>query len=121
MSIKILIVDDDEKILQSIKDILEQRQYEISIAKTGREGLKQFETVNPGLVITDIIMPDMEGIELIKSIKKKNKNIPIIAMSGDIVGQRFLKASRLLGAIDTLLKPFTAKELKDKINRSLSR
>lgn len=121
MNVRILVVDDDEKILQSIKDVLEHRQYEICIAKTGREGLKQFEMVNPNLVITDIIMPDMEGIELIKSIKKKNKNIPIIAMSGDIVGQRFLRASRLLGAIDTLQKPFTGKQLEEKISSALSR
>jgi len=120
MNVRILIVDDDEKILQSIKDILEQEQYEISIAKTGREGLKQFDTVNPSLVITDIIMPDMEGIELIKSIRKKNKHIPIIAMSGDILGQRFLQASKLLGAIDTMQKPFTGTQLREKISSAIS-
>lgn len=118
---KILIIDDDERILTSLQDILQQEGYIISCATSGKEGLKQFEAINPDLVITDIVMPDMEGIELIKMIRKNNIKIPIIAMSGDLIGQKFLKAARLLGAIDTLLKPFSAKVLKEKINSVLSR
>ena len=121
LSKKILIIDDDERILTSLQDVLAQEGYILSIAKNGKEGLRQSEKINPDLVITDIIMPDIEGIELIRAIRKRNVNIPIIAMSGDLIGQKFLKAARLLGAIDTLLKPFTAKELKNKINKALSR
>ena len=118
---KILIIDDDERILTSLQDILAREDYILSTANSGKEGLKKCEIDEPDLIITDIIMPDIEGIELIRAIRKRNVNIPIIAMSGDLIGQKFLKAARLLGAIDTLLKPFTAKELKNKINRALSR
>ena len=121
LSKKILIIDDDERILTSLQDILAQEGYILSIASNGKEGLKKCETGEPDLIITDIIMPDIEGIELIRAIRRGNVNIPIIAMSGDFIGQKFLKAARLFGAIDTLLKPFSAKELKDKINRALSR
>lgn len=121
LSKKILIIDDDERILTSLQDILAQQGYILSIANNGKEGLKKFETGELDLIITDIIMPDIEGIELIRAIRRRNVNIPIIAMSGDFIGQKFLKAARLFGAIDTLLKPFSAKELKDKINRALSR
>jgi len=120
-NLKILIIDDDERILTSLQDILQQEGYIISCATSGKEGLKQFEAINPDLVITDIVMPDMEGIELINRIRKNNIKIPIIAMSGDLLGQKFLKAARLLGAIDTLLKPFNAKELKEKINSAFPR
>lgn len=121
LSKKILIIDDDERILTSLQDILAQEGYILSIASNGKEGLKKCETGELDLIITDIIMPDIEGIELIRAIRRGNVNIPIIAMSGDFIGQKFLKAARLFGAIDTLLKPFSAKELKDKINRALSR
>lgn len=121
LSKKILIIDDDERILTSLQDILAQEGYILSIANNGKEGLKKCETGELDLIITDIIMPDIEGIELIRAIRRGNVNIPIIAMSGDFIGQKFLKAARLFGAIDTLLKPFSAKELKDKINRALSR
>ena len=121
LSKKILIIDDDERILTSLQDILAQEGYILSIASNGKEGLKKCETGEPDLIITDIIMPDIEGIELIRAIRRGNVNIPIIAMSGDFIGQKFLEAARLFGAINTLLKPFSAKELKDKINRALSR
>ena len=72
---KILIIDDDERICTSLQDILEQEGYILSTANNGKEGLKQCERYNPDLIITDIIMPDMEGIELIRAIRKRNKNL----------------------------------------------
>ncbi len=115
---RILIIDDDEKIRTSLQDILEQQGYVLNVAGNGNEGLRQCESVRPDLILTDIIMPDMEGIELIMALRKRLKKIPIIAMSGDIVGQKFLRAAQLLGAVDTLLKPFSARDLIEKINKA---
>jgi DNA-binding NtrC family response regulator len=116
---KILIVDDNENILDALKEILEQKGFEIAVAKNGNEGLMRIEQLKPDLVITDIIMPDMEGIEFISTINKKKCNIPIIVMSGDVVGMKFLKSARILGAIDILMKPFTAGEIIERVNRAL--
>ncbi len=98
MSKKVLVVDDEPSITDLISLILTEKGYEVSIANDGKQGLKQFETVAPDLVITDIVMPDMEGIEFIKALVKKKKDIPIIVMSGNILGRKFLKTARFFGA-----------------------
>ena len=111
MAQKILVVDDESTVTDLISLILTEEGYEVSTAQNGKEGLKQFESVGPDLIITDIIMPDMEGIEFIKALVKKKKNIPIIVMSGNIIGTKFLKSARLFGAKATLTKPFTTQDL----------
>ena len=117
--LKILVVDDEEKIRNALQDILESKGYKVSIAKDGKEGLKQFAALEPGLIITDIIMPDMEGIEFIRAIAKKKKNTPIIVMSGNILGAKFLESARIFGTRACLKKPFTAQELMKTIEKLL--
>jgi CheY-like chemotaxis protein len=65
-------------------------------------------------------MPDVEGIELIRNLAKRNRKVPVIAISGDPVGTKFLKAARLLGAVDTLRKPFSIAELREKVSSALA-
>jgi len=115
----ILVVDDDEKVLEAVKDVLEAEGYVVHITLAGASGIRLFESDPPDLVITDINMPDMEGIELIRELSRRRKGVPIIAISGDPVGTKFLKAARLLGAVDTLLKPFSIAELRDKVATAL--
>jgi DNA-binding response OmpR family regulator len=115
----ILIIDDDEKVLEAIKDVLETDGYVVHTAPDGASGIRCFDVDPPDLVITDINMPDVEGIELIRHLARRTEKIPIIAMSGDPVGSKFLKAARLLGAVDTLLKPFSTAELRDKMAAAL--
>ncbi len=116
---KVLVVDDKPSITDLVSLILTEEGYEVSIANDGRQGLKQFESVVPDLVISDIVMPDMEGIEFIKTLVKKKKDIPVIVMSGNIVGRKFLKTARLFGAKADLTKPFTTQELIETVNRIL--
>jgi len=111
MSKKVLVVDDEPSITELVGLILSEKGYEVSTANDGRQGLKQFESMKPDLVITDIVMPDMEGIEFIKVLAKKKKEIPVIVMSGNIMGRKFLKTARLFGARAELTKPFTPQEL----------
>ncbi len=108
---KILIVDDETSIRNLLSKILSSSNYEAVTASNGREGLELYKKENPDLVITDIVMPDMEGIELIRHLRKIDRNLPVIVMSGNPTGQQFLKTANLLGAHSTLLKPFSPSEL----------
>ena len=116
----VLIIDDDQKVLEALKDVLETDNYIVHTARDGASGIRSFDSDSPDLVITDINMPDVEGIELVRNLAKRNRKVPVIAISGDPVGANFLKAARLLGAVDTLLKPFSIAELREKVSSALA-
>jgi DNA-binding response OmpR family regulator len=115
----ILVVDDEDMILRAVKDTLEHAGYTAAVATNGKQAIELFDSLAPDLVITDINMPEVEGIELIKGLSRHTPKVPIIAMSGDVIGASFLKAARLLGAADTLAKPFSTRELLEKIEAVL--
>ncbi len=75
---KILIVDDDQHIRRLYKEELEDEGYEVVAAATGTEALELFERENPDLVTLDILMPDIDGIKLLRQMKEKKPRIPII-------------------------------------------
>ena len=75
---KILIVDDDMHIRRLYKEELEEEGYEVVIASTGAEGLELFEKEDPDLVTLDILMPDIDGIKLLRQMKEKRPRLPII-------------------------------------------
>jgi DNA-binding response OmpR family regulator len=75
---KILVVDDDQHIQRLYKEELEEEGYEILIAGTGNEALELFEKENPDIVTLDILMPDIDGISLLRRMKEQNPKIPII-------------------------------------------
>jgi len=108
---KILVVDDEPEITDLIKLMLSPIGYEVIKAGNGKKGLDVFNSENPDLVITDIVMPDMEGIELVRSLLKINQELPIIVMSGNPTGTKFLKIAGILGAHSSINKPFSAEEL----------
>ena len=110
---RILIVDDDELIRSFIKEILIHHHFKVSEAENGKEGLTQFRNTHPDIVITDIIMPKMEGISFIRELRAINKNISIIAMTGNIHGrmEEYLDISSKLGADYILRKPIKTEEL----------
>ena len=90
----------------------------ITEAANGKDGLKQLRDNMPDLVITDIIMPEMEGISFIRALRNINKDIPIIAMTGNVHGrmEEYLEISSQLGADTVLRKPVKAKEFLDAID-----
>ncbi|MDA8091652.1 MAG: response regulator [Nitrospiraceae bacterium] len=75
---KVLIVDDDEHILRLYKEELEEEGYEIVVAKTGAQALEVFQSENPDLVTLDILIPDMDGITLLRKMKEIRPRVPII-------------------------------------------
>lgn len=122
---KILIIDDDPSILTMLNRMLEKAGYEVDIASNGSEGLEKIESCPPDLLITDIVMPEKEGLELILYLRRKNPGLKIVAISG---GGRFnyegyLTSAKLLGADLTFQKPLVHKEfiqaISDLINTKI--
>ena len=109
---KILIIDDDPSILTMLTRMLEKAGYEVDTAGNGSEGLKKIESCPPDLLVTDIVMPEKEGLELISYLREKNPKLKIAAISG---GGRFhyegyLTSAKLLGADLIFQKPIVHKE-----------
>ena len=75
---KLLIVDDDLNIQRLYKEELEEEGYDVVIASTGKDALEMFEKENPDIVTLDILMPDIDGISLLRKMKEQRPNIPII-------------------------------------------
>jgi CheY-like chemotaxis protein len=115
----ILVVDDDEMMRSFVKELLLINNFKITTAENGKEGLKEFRENTPDLVITDIIMPEMEGISFIRKLRTHNKDIPIIAMTGNVHGrmEEFLEISSQLGADEVLSKPIKSEVFIEAINR----
>ena len=112
---KILVVDDEALIIDMMLILLTALGYEVSTAGDGNEGLRTLESAQPDLVITDICMPDMEGIEFIRTLTKRRKSLPVIVMSGHMIGMKFLNSVRAFGAKAILQKPFTPGQLSEVI------
>src|SRR6185437_14694121 len=104
---KILVIDDNLVVRNTIVQILESEGYEVISAEDGRRGLYVFRNEHPDLVVTDIIMPEKEGIETIRDIRGEVPDAKIIAISGGgrIGNTDFLKIARQLGASDIVAKP----------------
>ncbi len=75
---KILIVDDDESILRLYREELEDEGYEVFSATSGKEAIEVFEKTNPDIVTLDILMPDMDGIAVLRELKNRRPDIPVI-------------------------------------------
>jgi YesN/AraC family two-component response regulator len=109
---KILIIDDEESIRRVIRQSLEKNGYEVLDAPNGRDGLKIYHEALPDLVITDIIMPEMEGLETIMALRRGNPKVKIITISGGgAKGFNYLPTALKLGALRAIAKPFTQREL----------
>jgi CheY-like chemotaxis protein len=112
----ILIVEDDPNLRAVIRMVLERAGYEVAEAKNGLDGLQSIERETPELVIADMIMPVMNGIELVERIRSnpKTASIPIVLLSGREVDR---PAAALVNAVVT--KPFEPADLLARINRAL--
>ena len=118
---KILVIDDEPHILLMVKKMLERAGYEVDLASNGSEGLRLFEGVDPDLVITDIIMPEKEGLETIREMRRRNKELKIIAMSGGgkISADNYLETAKIFGAARLIEKPFSQKVLMSYVEELL--
>jgi DNA-binding response OmpR family regulator len=119
---RILIIDDDDTLRGIIAKSLTHAGHTISQANNGRKGVAVFRSAPTDLVITDLVMPEQEGMETIKILHRDFPSTPIIAMSGGLDGSPlYLELTRRLGAAITLTKPFTLQQLKQAIDEIFSR
>jgi CheY-like chemotaxis protein len=115
--LRILVVDDDTAVRSAIKIVLEQDGHEVILASNGKAGIAAAEDERFDLVICDIFMPGMDGIETINTFHKNNPQMPVIAMSGFTFRDSqhpapdYLSLSTKLGAAYSLRKPFRPNEL----------
>lgn len=116
---KILVAEDEPLMLMAIEAKLKKEGFEVIRAADGREALNTLETVTPDLIITDILMPNTSGLELISVVKSNHKkNIPIIVLSGLGQEETVMEAFNL-GADDFITKPFNPTELSVRVKRLL--
>jgi CheY-like chemotaxis protein len=121
----ILVVDDDTLTLDLFTIVLQRHGYFFSVAKDGAEALKLCESQKFDLIITDILMPNVDGIDLIMKLKKCNSNTPIVAISAGSRNNGLsavlnLQTATALGVHSTLQKPFPSEQFIHTVRRALA-
>lgn len=114
----VLIIDDDSALRGTMKKILERAGHEVAEAEDGARGLELFRCGAFDLVITDLIMPEKEGIETILELRADHPEVRILAVSGGLSVDEdggVLQDAEALGADDSLAKPFSVEELMEKV------
>jgi len=120
MSTRILIVDDEEILIRSCKRILSDPSYVVDTLMDGWEAMRRVEEVKYDIVILDIMMPKVDGLEVLQHIKERHPDVDVIMMTGLSQVQTAVKAMKL-GAFDYLSKPFDPEELQRVVDRALER
>jgi len=118
----ILLIEDDTDLRKMLCKLLERADYDVIEASNGIEALAKIRTMSPDLVITDIIMPEQDGIGTINELKRKNRDIKIIAISGGgkMLSVDYLRIAEMLGARYTFSKPFNNSDLLAKVSELIS-
>lgn len=118
---RVLVIDDDDQIREMLRKSLELHGHEVLDAPNGKEGIELFNEKGADLVITDIIMPEKEGVETIKELRNDAPDLKIIAISGggNLDPRLYLRLAEGSGAIRTFVKPFSLKELLNTVRELL--
>lgn len=114
--IKILVIDDEPNIVQTLKDRLEMNEYEVVTACNGREGMQQAEKERPDVVLLDVIMPVMDGHEMLEALRRQSwgQEMSVIMLTARSQTQDIVRANSC-GIDDYIVKPFDLSELLEKI------
>lgn len=124
----ILVIDDDALLREMVASHLRRAGHAVLLAANGAEGLAAFSRAPCDLVITDIVMPEKEGLETIRAMRKGWPHIPVVAMTGGArpmasgveAGADYLEMASLLGARATVRKPFTGKQIVAVVEKLLA-
>ncbi len=119
---RILIIDDEDELRILLRQMLEHAGHDVTEAVNGAEGIELYERDLHELIITDIIMPEKEGVETIIALRRTDPELPIIAISGGgrLDATDFLTMAKKLGARHTLTKPFRRDQLLDAVSECLA-
>ena len=123
MAKKILVIDDEELVTESLKKLLKKSGYDVEIAKNGNEAIEKVRDENFDLIVSDIRMPDLDGVEVIKMIREylKLKNRPVvpeILMTG-FASKENLEEAQKLKVADYLYKPFNIRDFLEIVKKNL--
>jgi len=116
---RILVVDDDAGVRDVLKSMLEMAGYSVSVAENGKEAMRALRVEGADLILTDLVMPEQEGIETIKALRQEYPHLRVIAMSGAFGGD-YLRIAAYLGAHGTLAKPIQMEALLKLVANVLS-
>lgn len=118
---KILVIDDDDIFRDVLVEALSQSGHEVRSAFNGVDGLKKFREAPVDLVLTDIVMPEKEGLDTIRDLRRDHPGVRIVAMSGGIAHdpKLYLHMAAKFGAVAVLPKPFTLAQLHDIVESAL--
>ncbi|MBI5919047.1 MAG: response regulator [Nitrosomonadales bacterium] len=120
---RILIVEDDPLVANAIEVLLEMHGFEVAFASNGKAALATWQALAPDLIITDMVMPEVDGVMLIRSVRAQNPHLPVLAISGrgPERGELYLTLAERMGADCSLKKPVSGNLLLSTINRLLAR
>jgi CheY-like chemotaxis protein len=119
---KVLIIDDHNGIRDLLLTVVQSQGHEASVAADGLAGLQQFLSDHPDLVIVDLKMPEMDGLEVVRTLRREQPGVPIIAMSGGF-GEHtdlYLDVAVEFGAVAALRKPFRLATFKQAVAEALA-
>ena len=116
----ILLIDDDETVLRTVGRFLDARGHTVNATPSASEALLRMEAHSPDLVISDIQMPEMDGVALLRAIRAQGRKVPVVLMTGHATVDTAVAALRL-GAADYLKKPIKIEELQACIERVYER
>lgn len=117
---KILIIEDDELIIKILKFILNKEGYQLSVVMDGLSAVEQIHSINPDMVITDLMLPYKSGLEVIRFVKENFEKKPIIVLSSLGEEEHSVSEAFKLGADDFIAKPFNPNELVLRVKRLLN-
>lgn len=116
---KLLIVDDEIEICEFLKSFFEDRDFKVAVAHEGAKALEQVDLFHPGVVLLDIQMPGMDGLQTLRKIKEKHPRVKVIMVTAVETQEKIEEAMRL-GADNYITKPlsleYLEKDVQDKIN-----
>ena len=117
----ILVIDDDATIQLVFSQFLTSLGHEITQAENGKKGMSMIQETRPDLVITDIMMPEMDGLEILMQLRNRNVSVPVIAISGGMrsLPVNFLQQAKLFGARYVFEKPVPLEVLRNAVTELL--
>jgi DNA-binding NtrC family response regulator len=116
---KILVVDDEDTVCRSIKKALQREDYDIDVALSGEDGLKMQQQKDYDVIIVDLMMPGLNGMDLLKSLKAISPAVQVVMITGYPTMKNTLQAMQI-GAFDFLPKPFLPYDLRSLVTRALA-
>lgn len=119
--VKILIIEDDPYVLRMYKRLFAHQDYKVDMAKTGEEGLKLAQSVSPSLILLDIMLPGMNGLEVLEKLKQgpKTSQIPVLMLT-NLGEEHMIDQAKKLGASSYMLKAdFTPSQLAEEVEKHL--